>query len=72
MVIHPCTEISLPASYYVVCVWNFMVFKWGLTIYLYSIISYKYLKKVPKGFKPIETDENEIAADEEVGNDALA
>ncbi len=49
-----------------------MVFKWGLTIYLYSIISYKYLKKVPKGFKPIETDENEIVADEEVGNDTLA
>ncbi len=33
-------------------------------MYVYSMISYKYLKKVPKGFKPIhstEDDDNESA-----------
>ena len=39
-------EPSLPASHYVVCVWCFMNFKWGLTLFLYALISFKYLDKV--------------------------
>ena len=43
-------EPSLPASHYVVCVWCFMNFKWGLTLFLYALMSFKYLDKVV-GFK---------------------
>lgn len=52
----------MPGSYYVVCVWAFMVLKWALTVYVYSMISYKYIKKVPKGFKPIDTTEEDDVA----------
>lgn len=49
------------------CVWAFMVLKWSLTIYIYSMFSFKYLKKVPKGFKRLEDGENE-AIDEQIEN----
>lgn len=41
-------EPTLPASYYIVCVWCFMNFKWGLTLFLYAIKSFKYLDKFVK------------------------
>ena len=33
------------------------MFKWAVTTYVYSMISFKYIKKVPKGFKLMKDDE---------------
>lgn len=42
------------------------MFKWGVTAYVYSMISFKYLKKVPWGFKPVaEVDNGETVQDKD-------
>ena len=59
---------SLVTSEYIVCVWSFALFKWGVTAYVYSMISFKYIKKVPRGFKPVSEvyDEKD---DQDIDND---
>ena len=52
-------EPSLPASHYVVCVWCFMNFKWGLTLFLYALLSFKYLDKVISFKRMVNEDFND-------------
>lgn len=49
----------MPASHYVVCVWCFMNFKWGLTLFLYALMSFKYLDKVVNFKRMVNEDFND-------------
>ena len=45
--------IYLPTSSYVVCVWCFMTFKWGITAYLYALP--KYIPMATGRYVPISS-----------------
>lgn len=47
------TEPPLVHSNYIVCVWSFMIFKWGITTYLYAIRSFKYIRQAVIDNKPV-------------------
>lgn len=49
-------EPSLPQSHYVVCVWCFMTFKWGITSYFYALRSSRYIAMVT-GYVRVPTSE---------------
>ena len=53
----------MPASHYVVCVWCFMNFKWGLTLFLYALMSFKYLEKVVSFKRMVNEDFNDLHDD---------